>query len=67
MTTVELEIRVKNLESEVTLLKSRVEQTAWWEKIAGTFADDETHEEAMRLGREYRTAQKTAETENDNS
>ena len=26
----------------------------WWEKIAGTFANSENYDEAMRLGREYR-------------
>ena len=61
MTTIELETRVKKLENEVDLLKNRVEQTAWWEKIAGTFADDEAHEEAMRLGREYRALDKPIE------
>lgn len=57
MSSPELEIRVKKLEDEVDLLKHRIEQTAWWEKISGSFADDEAHEEAMRPGREYRSAQ----------
>ena len=61
MTTAELETRIKNLEHEMALLKMRVEQNApqaaWWDKIAGTFKDDAAHEEAMRLGREYRLAQ----------
>ena len=30
----------------------------WWKQIIGTFADDPAHEEAMRLGREYRLAQR---------
>jgi len=67
MTTVELEHRIEKLESEVSMLKHRIEQTAWWEKISGSFADDPAHEEAMRLGREYRTAQDQAEASDDNS
>ena len=62
MTNAELETRVKNLEQELVLLKMRVGQdtappTPWWDKIAGSFKDDEAHQEAMRLGREYRLAQ----------
>jgi len=61
MSNAEIETRVKNLEHELALLKIRVEQSptqaAWWDKIAGTFKDDAAHEEAMRLGREYRLAQ----------
>ena len=41
------------------MLESQVEGPAcdarpWWDKIAGTFANDSIYEEAMRLGREYR-------------
>ena len=59
MTNVEFEARMTNLENDVAALKRQIEQnpqtsTAWWEKIAGTFKDDQAHEEAMRLGREYR-------------
>jgi Protein of unknown function (DUF1192) len=55
----ELEQRVAALEAEVARLKEKLEGTSkpdppWWEKIAGTFADDPAFEEAMRLGREYR-------------
>jgi hypothetical protein len=65
MTNIEFEARMTNLENEVAALKRQIEQsspvsTAWWEKIAGTFKDDEAHEEAMRLGREYRLAHKIA-------
>lgn len=69
MTTAELEIRVKNLENEVALLKNHVGQTAWWEKITGSFKGDGAHQEAMRLGREYRLAQRAEEmdAEDDNS
>jgi hypothetical protein len=53
-----LEQRVAALEAEVTKLKSQLQamQTTqpWWEQIAGTFQLDPMHEEAMRLGRQYR-------------
>lgn len=53
------EDRLTALESEVALLKSKLEQKEappkpWWEEIRGTFANDPIYEEAMRLGREYR-------------
>jgi hypothetical protein len=59
MPPLELETRVANLEAEVARLRSRVESsgtppTPWWERIAGTFADDPAHERAMKLGRAYR-------------
>ena len=65
MTNIELEARMTQLEREVAALKMQIAQNlsaspAWWEKIAGTFKDDEAHEEAMRLGREYRLPQNTA-------
>lgn len=54
-----LEDRVAALEAEVARLRVKVEGAAsqgrdWWNKIAGTFANDPAYEEAMRLGREYR-------------
>ncbi|NJM73257.1 MAG: hypothetical protein HC862_25740 [Scytonema sp. RU_4_4] len=54
----QLEERVALLEAEVARLKRKVESetsvTPWWEKIAGTFANNSAYDEAMRLGREYR-------------
>ncbi len=55
--------RISVLENELNLLKQKFEQIEkqelpWWKKIIGTFADDPAHEEAMRLGREYRLAQR---------
>ncbi|MEG3438423.1 hypothetical protein V0288_14930 [Pannus brasiliensis CCIBt3594] len=53
----QLEERVADLEAEVARLKNKVENDSsrpWWEKIAGTFADNPAYDEAMRLGREYR-------------
>ena len=64
MTNAELEKRIAVLEAEVALLKSKVEKkddtnkVLWWEEIAGTFSDDPVYDEAMRLGREYRLAQR---------
>lgn len=64
MTNTELENRIAALEAEVALLKSKIEkkgnktEVPWWEQHLGIFADDPAHEEAMRLGREYRESQK---------
>lgn len=63
MATTEIEIRVSALENEIAALKEKLSKietmpTAWWQRISGTFADDADFEEAMRLGREYRSAQK---------
>ncbi len=64
MTNIEIENRIAALETEVALLKSKIEkkdnksEIPWWKQIIGTFADDPAHEEAMRLGREYRLSQK---------
>ena len=63
MASARLEDRVAALEAEVARLKTSVETiptVPWWEKIAGTFADDPLYDEAMRLGREYRQSQPTA-------
>ena len=63
MATREIEIRVSALESEIAALKEKLAKiektpTAWWQEISGTFTDDADYEEAMRLGREYRLAEK---------
>lgn len=53
----QLEERVALLEAEVARLKGKIESDSaspWWEKIAGTFADNTAYDEAMQLGREYR-------------
>src|SRR3954454_9992776 len=58
MAATKLERRVKALEGEVAKLKQHVTarppMIPWWERIYGSFANDPAHEEAMRLGREYR-------------
>jgi hypothetical protein len=55
----EIEERVAILEAEVASLKSKLEvvsfpKTPWWQKIAGTYADNSAYDEAMQLGHEYR-------------
>lgn len=54
-----IEERLAALEAEVAAIKKRletppVEDVPWYDKIAGTFADSEAYDDAMRLGREYR-------------
>ena len=64
MTQIEIEKRLETLEAEVALLKNKVgkngasSEIPWWKQHLGIFADDPAHEEAMRLGREYRESQK---------
>ena len=63
-----LEERVTRLETEVNALKRHLKQgdamrIPWWEQIAGTFADDPAFDEAMRLGRQYREAQRESDME----
>ncbi|MCC6327637.1 MAG: hypothetical protein IT174_03910 [Acidobacteria bacterium] len=55
--------RVSSLEKELESLKQKVKRLEkkdlpWWKQIIGTFANDPAHEEAMRLGREYRISQR---------
>jgi hypothetical protein len=71
MTNMELENRLSAVETELALPESKVEQKngtseiAWWKKRMGVFADDPMYDEAMRLGREYREAQKINYDEDD--
>ena len=63
MSNTEIETRISVLENELNLLKNKFEKIEkkdlpWWKQIVGTFADDPAHEEAMRLGREYRLSQR---------
>ncbi len=63
MSKTEVEKRLSALEKEVAFLKQKIEKDEkakepWWKQIAGTFADDPIYDEAMRLGREYRLAQR---------
>lgn len=62
----DLRRRVVELEAEVAQLKAQLRGTPdtiqadprWWRHRAGAFADDPTFEEAVRLGREWREAQR---------
>ena len=66
----ELEERLTWLEAEVDALKrertvhSSVRQP-WWEEIRGTFKGDPAYVEAMRLGREWRQAQRIEAAEDE--
>lgn len=63
MNSLSLEKRLTALEGEVARLKSRLEsREPWWERIAGTFADDPVYQEAMKLGRQYRQSQRPRST-----
>ena len=60
----ELEQRVDALEKELARLKRSIgidQSTPWWERIAGSFHDDEDYREAMRLGSEYRASLRSAD------
>ncbi len=60
MTTPQLEARLATLEEEMAQIKRLLSmkeespRNPWWEKIAGSFADDPDFDEAERLGREWR-------------
>ncbi len=48
-----LEIKLEHLEQQRNNHSSQ-DDRPWWERIRGTFKDDPSYDEAMRLGREYR-------------
>jgi hypothetical protein len=55
----QLEVQVATLETELTQMKQMVsgalrEKVPWWLKVAGSFEDDPTFNEAVRLGQEWR-------------
>lgn len=60
MTTQQLEARLATLEEEIVqikrllITKEEMPQIPWWEKIAGSLADDPDFDEAERLGKEWR-------------
>ena len=63
MSNSEIENRIALLEKEVASLKQKIEKDTekkepWWKQRIGVFADDAAHEEAIRLGREYRLSQR---------
>jgi hypothetical protein len=59
-----IEQRVAELEKELATLRKKVDSltdsTPWWERIAGTFANDPAYKKAMKLGQQYRKSQNTA-------
>ena len=72
MSNTEVEKRISILESELALLKQKFEkiekkEVPWWKERMGIFANDPAHEEAMRLGREYRLSQREDYDKDDES
>ncbi len=54
-----LEVRVETLEAELTQMKQVLlglhqKQSPWWLKVVGSFENDPTFDEAVRLGQEWR-------------
>jgi hypothetical protein len=54
-----LEARVTNLEGELAQMKQILsgflqKESHWWLKVAGSFENDPTFDEAVRLGQEWR-------------
>lgn len=55
----QLEARVANLETELAQVKQMLsgvlqKKVPWWLKVVGSFEDDPTFDEAVRLGQEWR-------------
>lgn len=63
MSQVNIESRIDVLESEISSLKAKIDKIEnrepWWKQRLGIFANDSSHAEAMKLGREWRENQKT--------
>lgn len=61
MNQTDLESRIVLIENELSTLKSkfaRIENgEPWWKRRAGIFEGDPIHDEAMKLGREWRKKQ----------
>jgi hypothetical protein len=59
----QLEVRVATLETELAQVKQMLsgvvqKKVPWWLKVAGSFAEDPTFDEAVRLGQEWRDSAK---------
>jgi hypothetical protein len=59
MTSQQLEVRVATLEAELAQMKQLLSggtqaQIPWWVKVAGSFENDPTFDEAVRFGQEWR-------------
>jgi hypothetical protein len=69
MATGTLEQRVIAMEQELAQLKKQLQAETppsslpWREQIFGTFANSEAHEEATRVGREYRESLRPKDNE----
>ncbi len=55
----QLEARVATLETELVQMKKMLSgflqnQNPWWLKVAGSFENDPTFDEVVRLGQEWR-------------
>lgn len=55
----QLESRVATLETELAQMKQMLsvfvqKKAPWWLKVAGSFENDPTFDEAVRLGQEWR-------------
>jgi hypothetical protein len=66
----QVEERLAILEAEVAQLKQQLavktsDNSPWWDKIVGSFANDPAYEEAMKLGREYRQSLRANSAEAD--
>ncbi|MGB3263289.1 MAG: hypothetical protein WBA89_04965 [Microcoleus sp.] len=56
-----LESRVATLETELAQMKQMLsvfvnKKSPWWLKVAGSFENDPTFDEAVRLGEEWRNS-----------
>jgi phage shock protein A len=69
-----VEERVTALEEQVAKLRAQIEQIAskpaaaelpWWERIAGVFENVPEFDEAVRLGQEWRYADRPADEDGD--
>lgn len=54
-----LESRVATLEAELVQMKQMLsgffqKESPWWSKVAGSFENDPTFDEAVRFGQEWR-------------
>jgi hypothetical protein len=58
----QIELRVATLEKELMNMKQILSESVrqkepWWLKIAGSFENDPTFDEAVRLGQEWRKSE----------
>ena len=61
MSPARLEKRVTAVEEELARLRRQLDAAGgqpWWQRIAGTFQNDLTHEKARKLGEQYRRSQR---------